>query len=159
MIVLHRPPRQASPEYLASAVEDLEICNQSVESILKLLRFQRRSGLYSQLPAIAVHTLASAASVILLKLYMDGPALLEAENETSSQLEQVLEAIDGISATWTSAKQIRQMVDQAVTSIKMIHEDSQLIDWDWENNLMENSGMPWLNSEEDWAGLVGPEYL
>lgn len=117
------------------------------------MKVQKRQGGYNQLPPTSVHTIASAASIVLLKLYMEGPT--NQRPDTSKQLEEILTAIDGIATTWTSALQVREMVDQAVASIKSVHDQNKFPQWDYEAALAERDGMFWLGEEDDGLGLVG----
>lgn len=112
MIILHRPPRQLFKDPKTSASKDVEICYESLDSIIKLLRIYSRHYQYSPLPLTFVHILATTASVILMKRYInncpwDDPSI-------SRPLDHVLEAIDGIAPTWPAAKQVRGVIDTAM---------------------------------------------
>lgn len=135
---------------LADAVHDIEICNESVEAIVRLMRLQKRQGGYNQLPPISVHSLASAASIVLLKLYMEGPA--NQRPDTAEQLKDILSTIDGVAETWSSALQVREMVNQAVKTITGVHESKSCIDWDYETAMADYDGMFWLGDEANELG-------
>lgn len=143
MIILHRPPRHLfkNPEIANS--EDIEICYQSLQAIIRLLRIYSRHYKYSTLPLTFVHTLASAASVILMKRYIDGTTWDEDSTSTVSRpLDLVLEAVDGISQTWTCARQVRDVIITAVKGKgeeEMRNESPQ--SFDLMASLMEGEGM------------------
>ena len=112
MIILHRPPRQILKDPLTRTSKDVEICYESLESNIRLLRIYSRHYQYSHLPLTFVHILASTASVILMKRYLnntawDDPAI-------SRPLDHVLEAVDGIHPTWPVAKQVRGIIKAAM---------------------------------------------
>ncbi|RAL64861.1 hypothetical protein DID88_001457 [Monilinia fructigena] len=88
MIILHRPPRIAFKEPGIGETED--------------------KYPYRQLPITFVHTLTSAASIILMKRSIEGSSCKEAA--VARPLDQILEAIDGVSDTWTCAKQVRDII-------------------------------------------------
>ncbi|KAM3065048.1 hypothetical protein ACMFMF_011518 [Clarireedia jacksonii] len=115
MIILHRPPRAAFKDPGIGATEDVQICYESLDTVLKLLRMHS-SNLhnypYSHLPITFVHSLATAASIILMKRYIEGSSWKEPAIARS--LDQVLEALDGVSHTWTCAKQVREVINSAM---------------------------------------------
>ncbi|KAI9745261.1 MAG: hypothetical protein M1818_001540 [Claussenomyces sp. TS43310] len=129
MIVLHRPPPHSSDEYLSASTSDLEICYHSLSSILQLFKLYSRYYSYNHLPSNFVHAAASAASIVLLKRYLESRAAAIGSTPssgtdtatTAQQLDQVLTAIDNISLTWTSAHQIRTMVLEATNTTSDLH--------------------------------------
>jgi hypothetical protein len=112
MIILHRPPRQLFKDPKTSSSKDVKICYESLDSIIKLLRIYSRHYQYSPLPLTFVHILASTASVILMNRYLNN--LPWDDVSISRPLEHVLEAVDGISATWPAAKQVRGVITAAI---------------------------------------------
>lgn len=115
MIILHRPPRAAFKEPGIGETEDVQLCYKSLEIIMKLLRMHSNNVHnypYSHLPITFVHSLASAASIILMKRYIEGSSWKE--STIARPLDQILEAIDGVSNTWTCAKQVREVITTAV---------------------------------------------
>ena len=115
MIILHRPPRQLLKDPKTSTSKDVEICYESLDSIIKLLRIYSRHYQYSPLPLTFIHILASAASVILMKQYINNSPWDDIS--ISRPLDHVLEAIDGISQTWPCAKQIRGVITTAIENL------------------------------------------
>lgn len=103
MITLHRPPRAAFREPGIGTTEDVQICYESLDIILKLLRiYHNNSQNYSHLPITAVHSLASATSIILMKQHISG---LSWKNAVFSKpLDRILKAMYCISPTWTSPR-------------------------------------------------------
>lgn len=112
MIILHRPPRQLFRDPKTSTSRDVEICYESLDSIIKLLRIYSRHYQYSPLPLTFIHILASTASVILMKRYINNSPWDDIS--ISRPLDHVLEAIDGISQTWPCAKQVRGAITTAM---------------------------------------------
>ena len=108
MIILHRPPRQLFKDHKTSISKDVEICYESLDSIIKLLRIYSRHYQYSPLPLTFVHILASAASIILMKRSLNNIPWDDAS--ISRPLDHVLDAVDGISPTWPAAKQVRLVI-------------------------------------------------
>jgi hypothetical protein len=112
MIILHRPPRHLFKDPKISSSKDVEICYESLDSIIKLLRVYSRHHQYNHLPLTFVHILASTASVLLMKRYINN---LTWDNVAISRpLSHVMEAIEGISQTWPCAKQVRGVIDKAM---------------------------------------------
>ncbi|THV50244.1 hypothetical protein BGAL_0158g00030 [Botrytis galanthina] len=115
MILLYRPPRAAFKEPGIGETEDMQICYESLDIIMKLLRMHSNNLQkypYSHLPITFVHTLASAASVILMKRSIEGSSWKELT--VSRPLDQILEAINGVSLTWACAKQVRDAITAAI---------------------------------------------
>ncbi|TGO85733.1 hypothetical protein BPOR_0369g00030 [Botrytis porri] len=115
MILLHRPPRAAFKEPGIGETEDMQICYESLDIIMKLLRMHSnnlQNYPYSHLPITFVHTLASAASILLMKRSTEGSSWKEPT--VSRPLDQILEAIDGVLLTWACAKQVRDAITAAI---------------------------------------------
>ena len=108
MIILHRPPRQSFRDPDISTSKDVEICYESLEANIKLLRTYSRQYNYRSLPFTFVHILASTASVILMKRYINKS--LWDDTTILRQLEFVLEGLDAISQIWPCAKQVRGVI-------------------------------------------------
>ncbi|KAF5554597.1 transcription factor [Fusarium mexicanum] len=94
MIILHRPPRKHLENTDIHQSEDVEICYGSLVAIIQLLRTFGRQHRYQSLPLSFVHTLSAAASVVLLKQYLEK---LSWDNMSISKpLGVILEAIEAI---------------------------------------------------------------
>lgn len=112
VIILRRPPKHSLQDPAKIHEEDINACYESLEVIIRLLKIYSRHYKYSHLPLTFVHTLASAASVILMKRYLKNHTW---DNiEIAKPLDLVLAAIDGVSHTWLCAKQIRQVLNSAM---------------------------------------------
>jgi hypothetical protein len=112
IIILHRPPRSVLKDPEVAVSQDVQTCYESLETIIKLLRTYSRYYQYHDLPFTFVHTLATAASVLLMKRYIED---LSWDNvAVSKPLGNVLEAIDAVSQTWPCARQVRSVVNSAM---------------------------------------------
>ena len=112
MIILHRPPSHFLRQPGMSASEDVEICYESLRALIRLMRCYSRFYHYRSLPLDFVHTLSTAAGVILMKRYLDqAPA---DDSEISKSFEVVLEAMAAIKATWPCIGEIEDCVLQAM---------------------------------------------
>jgi hypothetical protein len=114
MIILHRPPRQSFRDSKISGSQDVLICYDSLKANIKLLRTYSRQQKknYRSLPFTFIHVLASTASVILMKRYINDTPW--DDEEITRPLGHVLDALDGISLTWPCAKQVRGVITAAM---------------------------------------------
>lgn len=161
MIILHRPPRHLFQNPDIAHSEDIEYCYESLQAIVRLLRIYSRHYQYNKLPLTFVHTLASAASVILMKRYIDGTSW-DDDTTVSRPLDLVLEAIDGISQTWTCARQVRDVIKAAMQNTNQEntrHETPE--SFDFMAGLMDpssgNAGNDFLNLDMN-AGMDGVDF-
>src|SRR6266536_4114291 len=141
IIILNRPPRHLFRDPPIAESQDVKTCYQSLEWIIKLLRIYARSYQYAHLPATSIHIPASAASVIMMRRYIEGtpwddPVL-------SKQLDTILSAIDGISQTWPCAKQVRGVITAAMKSpTKEVSRNKSPESFDLMAGLAENNFDP-----------------
>ncbi|KAL3426637.1 transcription factor [Phlyctema vagabunda] len=112
VIILRRPARHVLQDASSVPQEDINTCYESLDVIVRLLKVYSRHYDYSHLPLTFVHTLASAASVILMKRYIT--ATTWDDSEIVKPLELILGAIDKVSITWPCVKQVRQVLDSAM---------------------------------------------
>lgn len=119
MIILHRPPRSLFRDPKIATSQDVQICYESLEAIIKLLRIYSRNYQYSHLPFTFVHILASAASIILMKRYIESSSWDAVD--VAKPLGLVLDALENVSQTWPCANQVRAVID---TAMKSSGEDS-----------------------------------
>lgn len=112
IIILHLPPRSVLKDPEVAVSQEVQTCYESLEAIIKLLRTYSRYYEYHDLPFTFVHTLATAASVLLMK--RDIKDLSWDDVAVSKPLGQVLEAIDAVSQTWPCARQVRSVVNSAM---------------------------------------------
>jgi len=112
LIILHRPPRNLFRDPAIASSEDVKTCYESLDAIVKLVGIYSRQHQYSHLPLTFVHILASAGSIVLMKRHIDGASW--AQPEISKSLGVILDALDGISQTWSCAKQVRAVINSAM---------------------------------------------
>ncbi|KAL3489796.1 hypothetical protein BJX62DRAFT_238774 [Aspergillus germanicus] len=111
LILLYRPPRGLMSNHLAIFRQGFEICEQSLTFILQLLKVYSRDYGLDQLPMTFVHTAATVASLVLLKL--DVPGLSSDYNSTTQQLEQISAFVEKLARTWTAASPIQGAINDA----------------------------------------------
>ncbi|TVY55355.1 putative transcriptional regulatory protein [Lachnellula cervina] len=113
MIILYRPPRQMFRDPKMTTSQDVKNCYSSLESLIKLLGIYSRQHSYSHLPFTFVHILATAASAILMKRYIESSSWSDAE--VSRPLNLVISALDGVAKTWPCAKLVRGVINSAIS--------------------------------------------
>ncbi|KAH8694274.1 fungal-specific transcription factor domain-containing protein [Talaromyces proteolyticus] len=106
LIILFRPPRKLMSGYLPDFREGFEICDQSLSIITQILTTYSREWGLQHLPMTMVHTVASAASFVLLKLRVQGSS-----SETLRQLDLVSNVVDNMAKTWKSAVHIQNAIN------------------------------------------------
>ncbi|ORY64026.1 fungal-specific transcription factor domain-containing protein [Pseudomassariella vexata] len=112
MIILHRPPRHLFLKPGISTSDDVEICFESLQALLRLLRtYSKLSYPFSALPIDVVHTLSVAAGTIVMKRIME---MGDDDVGTRKSMEVVLNAMDEIQYTWPCIVEIRESVVRAL---------------------------------------------
>ncbi|KAK8039140.1 hypothetical protein PG993_007551 [Apiospora rasikravindrae] len=112
MIILHRPPRHLYGRPGMSQSEDVEICYESLQAIIRLLRSYSRYYKSSALPLDFVHTLSVAAGTVLMRKSLeDIPA---DDSSIVKSMETILDAMDGIKHTWPCIVEVKASVVQAM---------------------------------------------
>lgn len=91
--------------------EDVEICYESLQAILRLMRSFSRYYKYRSLPLDFVHTLSTAGGIIMMKRYLQKASWTDPDLERSLSL--ILEAMNDIQNTWPCVKEIRDVLVQA----------------------------------------------
>lgn len=114
MIILHRPPRHLFNKPGIADSEDVEICYESLQALLRLMKSYSRFYKYSALPLDFVHTLSVTAGTILMKRYLEKASKEDAG--ISRSMEVVLDAMDNIQHTWPCIVDIKDSVSQAMES-------------------------------------------
>lgn len=123
MIILHRPPSNVFDKPGNAESEDVEICYESLQAILRLMRSFSRFYRFRSLPLDFVHTLSTAAGVILMKRYLQNAAWTDSEIERSFSL--IIEAMDEVQNTWPCVREVRNVLVQLQqTQPMMLPEDS-----------------------------------
>lgn len=95
-----------------AASPDVTNCYESLEAIIKLLRVYSKHHRFSQLPCTFVHVLASAASVILMKRYIENTSWTDAS--IAKPLGLIQESLDAVAQTWPFANQIKRVINSAM---------------------------------------------
>ncbi|KAL3448810.1 fungal-specific transcription factor domain-containing protein [Aspergillus insuetus] len=108
-IILYRPPRRLMSNHLAIFRQGFEICEQSLTLIFQLLKVYSRDYGFDPLPMTFVHTAATVASLVLLKLHV--PGLSGDYNTTAKQLEQISAFVEKLARTWTAASPIQGAIN------------------------------------------------
>ncbi|KAL3964178.1 hypothetical protein ACCO45_001182 [Purpureocillium lilacinum] len=111
MIILHRPPSNMFEKPEIAESEDVEICYESLQAILRLMRTYSRYYRYRSLPLDFVHTLSTAAGTVMMKRFLQGSSWDDPDIDRSLSL--ITEAMDEIQNTWPCVKEIRECVARA----------------------------------------------
>ncbi|KAL7818212.1 fungal-specific transcription factor domain-containing protein [Trichoderma aethiopicum] len=111
MIILHRPPSHMFENPGIAESEDVEICYESLQAILRLMRSYSRYYRYRSLPLDFVHTLSTAASTVMMKRFLQKASWSDPDIERALSL--VMQAMDEIQHTWPCVREIRDVVLQA----------------------------------------------
>ncbi|KAK8025712.1 hypothetical protein PG990_003535 [Apiospora arundinis] len=112
MIILHRPPRHLYDRPGISQSEDVEICYESLQAILRLLRSYSRYYKYSALPLDFVHTLSVAAGTVLMRRSLED--IPPDDSSIVKSMEIILDAMDGIKHTWPCIVEVKDSVVKAM---------------------------------------------
>lgn len=111
MIILHRPPSNMFEKPGISESEDVEICYESLQAILRLMRSYSRYYRYRSLPLDFVQTLSTATGAVMMKRFFQGSSWDDVEIERSLSL--LTEAMDDVQNTLPCVKEIRDCVTVA----------------------------------------------
>ncbi|KAH8677471.1 fungal-specific transcription factor domain-containing protein [Xylariales sp. PMI_506] len=112
MIILHRPPRHLFSKAGVAQSEDVEICYESLQAMLRLMKSYSRFYEYTALPLDFVHTLSVTAGTILMKRFLENSS--QEDTSISKPMEIVLDAMDKIKYTWPCIIEIRESILQAL---------------------------------------------
>ncbi|EXV03105.1 Zn(2)-Cys(6) zinc finger domain protein [Metarhizium robertsii] len=94
MIILHRPPSNMFEKPGISESEDVEICYESLQAILRLMRSYARYYRYRSLPLDFAQTLSTATGAVMMKRFFQKSSWDDPEIERSLSL--LTEAMDEI---------------------------------------------------------------
>ncbi|KAL9484680.1 hypothetical protein ACSS6W_003469 [Trichoderma asperelloides] len=111
MIILHRPPSHMFEKPGIAESEDVEICYESLQAILRLMRTFSRYYRYRSLPLDFVHTLSTAASTIMMKRFLQKASWSDPDIERGLSL--ITLAMDEIQNTWPCVREVRDVLLQA----------------------------------------------
>lgn len=122
MIILHRPPSHMFEKPGIAESEDVEICYESLQAILRLMRTFSRYYRYRSLPLDFVHTLSTAASTVMMKRFLQKASWSDPDIERALSL--ITLAMDEIQNTWPCVREVRDVLLQAQqTQASMPPED------------------------------------
>ncbi|EXJ78721.1 hypothetical protein A1O1_09123 [Capronia coronata CBS 617.96] len=113
MIILHRPPRTLFGDPKIATSEDTEICYQSLEAILRLLRSYARHYRYVDLPLDVMHILSTAAATVLMKRFFNKAQWTDIE--ISKPLSFLLGVMDEIKVKWPCMLEIRESITRSIS--------------------------------------------
>ncbi|CAG9940201.1 unnamed protein product [Clonostachys rosea f. rosea IK726] len=105
MVILHRPPRHSFNTVDISSSEDVEICYESLQAILRLMRSYSRLYRYEELPLDFVHTLSVAASTVLMRRWLDKDM-----HQMEKEMNLIVQAMQAIKETWPCVEEIEKSV-------------------------------------------------
>lgn len=127
--------------------EDVEICYESLQAIMRLMRSYSRFYRYDCLPLDFVHTLSTAAGTILMKRFLENTPWDDAE--TSRSLGLVLQAMDAIKGSWPCVLEIQEIIVQArQKQIPSVPETDPIMD------LGFMTGIPGMPHSEDGVTCI-----
>lgn len=112
MIILHRPPRNMFKDPKIATSQDVKTCYESLEAIIKLLRIYSKHYQFSHLPFTFVHILASAASGVLMKRYIENSSWTEIT--IAKPLALITDSLSAVAQTWPCAKQVQGVINSAM---------------------------------------------
>ncbi|CAM1506607.1 Fc.00g062480.m01.CDS01 [Cosmosporella sp. VM-42] len=111
MIILHRPPSHMFEKEGIAESEDVEICYESLQAILRLMRTFSRHYRYRALPLDFVQTLSTAAGTIMMKRFFQNASW--DDPDIARSLSLLLEAMEEVEQTWPCMSEIRDCVISA----------------------------------------------
>lgn len=111
MIILHRPPLQLYSQPDIATSEDVEVCYESLQAILRLMRSYARFYKYECLPLDFVQILSTAASTILMKRHFEQTS--PDDIESSRSLTLILDAMDAIRDVWPCVREVKDSILKA----------------------------------------------
>lgn len=112
MIILHRPPRQHLDDEAVINGDGVEICYQSLSALLRLLKGYKTHYRFDFLPLDFVHTLATAAEVVMMRKYMDKASWDDIN--ISRPINQILDAMEAIQHVFPCMQEIRESIVQSI---------------------------------------------
>ena len=152
IIILHRPPRRSSSMYLATCREGFETCEESLNMILRLLRDHTKLYGLDHLPMTFIHVIATAASIIFLKLHARGPSF--DTDMIASQLDQLSKVSERIAKAWPGAAHIETAINDARQKIGPVDTSVEATQFDWQNSMI----LDWYASHMPAYDLMKSRY-
>ncbi|KAK4079249.1 transcriptional regulator family: Fungal Specific TF [Trichoderma harzianum] len=157
MIILHRPPSHMFENPGIAEGEDVEICYESLQAILRLMRSYSRYYRYRSLPLDFVHTLSTAASTVMMKRFLQKASWSDPDIERALSL--IMQAMDEIQNTWPCVREIRDVLLQAQQTQTAMPPEDPLNVPDLMNGLQVNNDNFLENLGDDLGTLITDEFL
>ncbi|EHK15707.1 uncharacterized protein TRIVIDRAFT_164741 [Trichoderma virens Gv29-8] len=157
MIILHRPPSHVFENPGVAEGEDVEICYESLQAILRLMRSYSRYYRYRSLPLDFVHTLSTAASTVMMKRFLQKASWSDPDIERALSL--IMQAMDEIQNTWPCVREIRDVLLQAQQTQTAMPPEDPLNAPDLMNGLQVNNDNFLANLGDDIGTLITDEFL
>ncbi|KAK6193866.1 hypothetical protein LQW54_012030 [Pestalotiopsis sp. IQ-011] len=126
MIILHRPPRHLFSKPGVAESEDVEICYESLQAMLRLMKTYSRFYQYSALPLDFVHTLSVTAGTLLMKRFLENAPQQDAG--IARAMQTILDAMDAIKYTWPCIVEIKESVAQAMEAQPAAQQEMDMRD-------------------------------
>lgn len=111
MIILHRPPSHMFEKPGVAESEDVEICYESLQAILRLMRTYSRHYRFRALPLDFVQTLSTAAGTIMMKRFFQQASW--DDPDISRSLTLILETMEEVERTWPCITEIKDCIIRA----------------------------------------------
>ena len=151
MIILHRPPSHMFEKEGIAESEDVEICYESLQAILRLMRTFSRHYRYRALPLDFVQTLSTAAGTIMMKRFFQKASW--DDPDIARSLALLFEAMEEVEQTWPCMAEIKGCVMSARNAQVVMPPEDPLIVPDLMNGLELNQDA--ANFMAQWAGDLG----
>ncbi|KAF5970740.1 CHA4-transcription factor [Fusarium coicis] len=133
MIILHRPPSHMYEKQGIAESEDVEICYESLQAILRLMRTYSRHYRFRSLPLDFVQTLSTAAGTIMMKRFFQGASW--EDSDIARSLSTVIDAMEEVQHTWPCMGEIKDYVVRARNAQVVMPPEDPLIGPDLMNGL------------------------
>ncbi|PNP42678.1 hypothetical protein TGAM01_v210182 [Trichoderma gamsii] len=157
MIILHRPPSHMFEKPGIADSEDVEICYESLQAILRLMRTFSRYYRYRSLPLDFVHTLSTAASTVMMKRFLQKASWSDPDIERALSL--ITLAMDEIQNTWPCVREVRDVLLQAQQTQASMPPEDPLDAPDLMNGLEVNNEFFANLGDGDIGTLITDEFL
>lgn len=137
--------------------EDVEICYESLQAILRLMRTFSRYYRYRSLPLDFVHTLSTAASTVMMKRFLQKASWSDPDIERALSL--ITLAMDEIQNTWPCVREVRDVLLQAQQTQASMPPEDPLDAPDLMNGLEVNNEFFANLGDGDIGTLITDEFL
>lgn len=111
MIILHRPPSHMFEKPGIAESEDVEICYESLQAILRLMRTYSRHYRYRSLSLDFVQTLSTAAGTVMMKRFFQCASW--DDSDIARSLSTILDAMEQVQHTWPCVGELKDYIVRA----------------------------------------------